>query len=1194
MTTAYIPATVLPFSSEETRDQQARNDALDVTRSFIVKAPAGSGKTELLTRRFLALLSVVENPEDILAITFTRAATAEMRDRVLRSLLEEDVLRRSGMPAQNAGTRAALERSDVKGWSLLEQPHRLNIQTIDSLCLQIAHEAPLLSRLGGQLQPTEDAQPLYQRAARRTMEQLGRGPEALNRALAHLLRLRDVNVADCERLIASMLARRDQWLADFSSTTRHDETDWPALRTLLEEPFRRERSNVLQAVRHYLHKHRPQTEQLLRLAAYACTNEPKHPILKIKDLLDLDQLEHPEHFDCLRHFLLTQKNEWRKDADIRLGFPPGTKGIPAERKAAFKELLKEFATIEGLLEALCALDGLPSEQFSDEEWQTVRSIITVLLHAAAQLRVVFGEKSVIDFVEAGLDAQHALDDPDVQRRWSGRIHHLLVDEFQDTSRRQYELLAKIVGDWDTEEHRTCFLVGDPMQSIYLFRQADLALFNEVQAHGFGEHTSAVTFDALTLGRNFRSDAGIVEPLNQMFSKLGEDRLSGAGIRSHFAPAVANEGTPTEHAVKTIAHFDDGAGGTAEQEALRVVDVVRRHQPAIEHARATDTEFRVAILVRAKKHVALIAAALREAAIDYRAVEIETLEERQEIIDLSSLVRALLSPLDRIAWLSILRAPWCGLSLTDLHILAGGDDPHLLKKPVPELLATRIPLLSEDGAHRAQRLSAIMRLASSQRFAGPFSSAPNGFAAWIERTWTSLGGEHCVDQDAYQNVQSFFQLIASFAPDGSEAASQQMTQNLRRLFAQPSATTTDRAGVQLMTIHKAKGLGFNIVIVPALERTTGQSGSPLIHWMERTRRNSSTRELLIAPIGSKGIENSVTYKWVCDQRRKEEDEELSRLLYVACTRARNELHLFGTVGIKQESSGDSAPALKMGKPKARSLLATGWPCFKQPFTDQFETMRLAASQPAHNGPFLVPKAAGNILRIAAVASPSGQLLQRLPSDWLQAAGGHAEMAVELPEQRRRPGTHTPANANAQAVGIAVHALFQQIASFSADDPRTDPAKTRDHWQRVATALLRHAGLSGRQLTAQAEHVVRMLQAAAQDAYGQWILGQRRHARSESAWTSHQQGSLKTMRADRVFIAGGEPLLAGETHLWIVDYKTTALSSSDSDLFLEQERSLHEAQLAGYGRVLRAALSTDLPVRFALYYPSLPRLDWWIPA
>lgn len=1193
--TATIANNILQFVTDATRDDQARIEALDVTRSFIVKAPAGSGKTELLTRRFLALLGVVEKPEDILAITFTRAATAEMRDRVLKALRDENASRLNGIAAQNIVARAALEQSENLGWALLDQPHRLNIQTIDSLCLQIAHEAPLLSRLGGQLQPTEDAQPLYERAARRTLEQLGGGSETLTGALSHLLRLRDINVADCERLIASMLARRDQWLADFSSTTTHDDTDWPALRSLLEEPFRRERSNVLHAVRQYLHRHQAQTERLLHLAAYACSNEPKHPILQIKDILNLEQLEHPEHFSCLRHFLLTKDGEWRKSITKAIGFPTEKDGGSKKHKTDFETLLQELATIDGLLEALCALDGLPNEQFADEEWRTIRSIITVLLHAAAQLRVAFGENSVIDFVEAGIDAQHALLEPEVQRGWSNRIHHLLVDEFQDTSRRQYELIAQIVADWDADEHRTCFLVGDPMQSIYLFRQADLALFSEVQANGFGERSTAIAFDALTLRRNFRSDAGVVAPLNEMFSALGEMSPNGASIRAHFAPAVANAGTSEAKAVWVNAHFDDGANATAEHEASRIVDIVRTHQQAIEQARTTGEEFRVAILVRAKKHVALIASALRDAGIDYRAVEIETLEERQEIIDLASLLRALLSPLDRIAWLSILRAPWSGLSLPDLHILAGADDKALLGKPIPELLATRLPLLSEDGASRAKRVAGIMQLAVSQRFSGQFNSAPNGFAAWVERTWTSLGGGHCVDEDAYQNVQAFFQLISSLSPDGSEATAQQMTQRLRRLFAQPSAVTTEKSGVQLMTIHKAKGLGFDVVIVPALERIVGRIESPLIHWMERTRKDSSARELLIAPIGTKGAENSATYKWVCDQRRKEEDEELNRLLYVACTRARKELHLFGTIGMSRDEQQGASPA-KIGKPKPRSLLAVGWPWFEQFFNEQFMSRQIAMASSAQSGPFLVTSLEtlpGKVEKLAAAASP-GQLLQRLPSGW-NWSPGEAPSLQQAARRNSDDGSDKPLIPSpAQANGVAVHALFQQIASLAADDPRTDPSRTEDHWMRIALALLRHAGMSGSHLGTQAEHVVKLLLAATKDQHGQWILGQRQQAKSESRWTSRQQGALRTVRADRVFIAGSEPLLGGETHLWIVDYKTTAFSNSDGDLLLQQERSKHEQQLADYGRVLRAALPCDLPLRFALYYPSLPRLDWWEPA
>ena len=219
-------------------DEAARDQALETQGSFIVQAPAGSGKTELLTQRFLKLLAVVDEPEQILAITFTRAATAEMRARVL------DALKKAQLNPETAGdaARAALKNDAARGWKLLEQPHRLTIQTIDSLCLTIASETPLLSRLGGSLAPTEHAQPLYALAARRTLARLGGDHGELSAAIRALLELRDTSLADCEQLIAGILAQRDQWgsLLSFGS-----EPDWPVARDTLEAPFRREHERVM-------------------------------------------------------------------------------------------------------------------------------------------------------------------------------------------------------------------------------------------------------------------------------------------------------------------------------------------------------------------------------------------------------------------------------------------------------------------------------------------------------------------------------------------------------------------------------------------------------------------------------------------------------------------------------------------------------------------------------------------------------------------------------------------------------------------------------------------------------------------------------------------------------------------------------------------------------------------------------------
>src|SRR3984885_10618566 len=219
-------------------DESQRQQTLDTGRSFLVQAPAGSGKTELLTRRLLKLLAEVEEPEQILAITFTLAATAEMRERVIKALHRASEPETSKDSQDVTLARQALKNNDRRGWNLLQQPERLNIQTIDAVCLTIAHGTPLLSRLGGSLSPTDKPEPLYTLAARRTLALLG-SEEPLNSALDALLQLRATSLPDCQKLIAEMLDKRDQWGRLLALG------DWPAVRAALEAPLRRTHNEAI-------------------------------------------------------------------------------------------------------------------------------------------------------------------------------------------------------------------------------------------------------------------------------------------------------------------------------------------------------------------------------------------------------------------------------------------------------------------------------------------------------------------------------------------------------------------------------------------------------------------------------------------------------------------------------------------------------------------------------------------------------------------------------------------------------------------------------------------------------------------------------------------------------------------------------------------------------------------------------------
>ena len=240
-------------------DQQERTRALDPSRSFIVRAPAGSGKTELLIQRILKLLCVVEHPEEIVAITFTRKAAAEMRERVLTAL---EYPEKSKMPELARDVR---DRDVAMQWSLMANPARLRIQTIDSFSLELASRMPWMSRMGAPLQVTEDAAELYGVAARRTLLLLEKNNE-LGNAVRSLLGKRNNNVGNVEAMLVQMLAKRDQWLrlggtGDYSAQQKLE------LRKRMESALQSMISSVLKQARDLFPD--PHKEELCILADHA-------------------------------------------------------------------------------------------------------------------------------------------------------------------------------------------------------------------------------------------------------------------------------------------------------------------------------------------------------------------------------------------------------------------------------------------------------------------------------------------------------------------------------------------------------------------------------------------------------------------------------------------------------------------------------------------------------------------------------------------------------------------------------------------------------------------------------------------------------------------------------------------------------------------------------------------------------------
>ena len=229
--------------------------------------------------------------------------------------------------------------------------------------------------------------------------------------------------------------------------------------------------------------------------------------------------------------------------------------------------------------------------------------------AVRELRRVFAEAGEIDFTGVSLSAVAALEDSrgaeGTERNLDYRIRHLLVDEFQDTSFSQYRLLERLTAGWRTGDGRTLFLVGDPMQSIYRFREADVSLYLRARRDGIGD----LALSPLTLSVNFRSRQGIVDWINDAFPQVlpeAEDALTGAVA---YSPSTAWHPMGVAPAVQVHPWLERND----EEEARRVVALVRQ-------SREERPGGEVAILVRSRSHLTAILPALKAAGLLYHAVD----------------------------------------------------------------------------------------------------------------------------------------------------------------------------------------------------------------------------------------------------------------------------------------------------------------------------------------------------------------------------------------------------------------------------------------------------------------------------------------------------------------------------------------------------------------------------------------------
>lgn len=1164
------------FQQGQVPDAAERARALDMGLHPLVRAPAGSGKTSLLVDRYLKALAQVRKPEEVVAITFTKKAATEMRCRIIEALADEASDKPIVQAAQAADRR--------QGWDLQSNPGRIRTLTIDAFCASITRQLPLTSGLGGPGAPSEDAAPLYEEAILRLFAELDQpaaepgSEEARLHAALETLLLTASNRAD--RLLgplSHLLGIRERWLG----------------------PLLARRSGAVEGVqgeallRRFIGASLREADAVLDgtfrdglLAAWAARLEQGHdqaldPALDAVVRSGVWPKPEPEQLGAWRGLL-----ESVTTGKGQLLTPKGanaTKGWPAQSRCKqlvneVLEPLRDSPGGEAINAVVPALLKLPDASIPAAVIDYTQAFDLVLLRLVMHLHAVFAESGEMDFSEISQRAIAALrgmdDSMAIMERLDAAISHLLIDEMQDTSHAQLELIKLLTSGWQPGDGRSLFMVGDPQQSIYGFRDADVSIFIRLWEQQRLQDP-ALSLDlplaTVNLETNFRSLPQVVEFNNRLFRAVfpqHSDVAAGAVAFSRAQPWMrpaadiveqqpALRGLEAAEAARWHRHkaLNDPGG-----EAAAVVAAIRDEI-------AAQPQRSIAVIARGREQMRPIIAGLRDAGIGYIAEEIDRLDKRPEVRPVIALARALWHRADSAAWVSLLRSPLVGLSWADLHALRLENDAEGLRADWPSLIARQLAraqapsALSADGLERLQAFDSLYRRLSQ----GPQYRAR--LAQQVETLWHALGGPATLrDASELANVQTTLRLLAETAGEGVAASLEDFLRRIQRLYGAPPAAD---ARVSLMTIHKSKGLEFDSVHVVGVGKRPPADDSPLLIVF------AEEDDVLVIPRPPQGAAKDEGWerlyafgKALLARRSQAEDQ---RVAYVAGTRASVSVHWHESW---REKDGDMKP------PESSSLsgrLAAGVDGL--PAECVIEHREIAGGLPA---PVPEPDPVSLV-----------PLSWRLPPGHRIVIGEDLSYAPEMRESARpsegllspaERGAHDEAHEGAadtlnvlrrRLVGDMFHAAMERIANSGLDqwvDAQGLRQAVQERLGASLTAGFRRYGMPGDRLPEAVAEVMQLLRQGLASERVRWMLSEHAWQRAEYPLSGYLDGRWVSAVIDRCFEDGDS--------LWVIDYKTGARS--------DEGAAQYARQLQEYARLM-AELRPGKAICTAIYWAREVRLE-----
>ena len=610
----------------------------------------------------------------------------------------------------------------------------------------------------------------------------------------------------------------------------------------------------------------------------------------IKNIDHKDKLRSPINYEFwfyIRDLLLTKSGKQiRKKIDTSGGFPATNVG-----KEIKERLLKLIELKNNKFNILIDFFNVTYHKNIVDIYPLITPFCLLLIDMVTRLNEKFKERRIIDFTQIMGNAVEALRDTHLPLILDQNISHILVDEFQDTNESQLIFIELLTQNFAGNPEKSFFAVGDPMQSIYRFRKAEVEIFSRVQKNGISD----LKLTSLFLKVNFRSNKNIIDWLNNSFSKafpLIDDSDEGSVPYSSCESSNNN----LDDGMELIALTCDTKSKTAqyEAEALYVLNLIK-------DTRKSNPDASIAVLTRSKAHLNELVTLInkKDSYITIDAIEMSKILSNQTFQDILCLTKALFDFSDRTNWIAALKSPWCGLSINDLVLLFEKDHKSLVWELINNIDNTS--RLDKNSARRLRSFVEVIR--ENIQYRGRISHR-----YFVEGIWRQLNGEESmVDSNDIQNIDLFLELLE----EASEILSIDFIK-LERLIENKfiSKTSIQKNSIKFLTIQKSKGLEFDHVIIPNLNKRTRNEESDLVLYDKSTLSIKN-------PGSDKNLHSYHAYK-----ERKRLDNEKIRLLYVAMTRAKNKCYLIGTV----KKEGD------LVIPNSGTFMNILWPFFSDKFTE----------------------------------------------------------------------------------------------------------------------------------------------------------------------------------------------------------------------------------------------------------------------